>query len=70
MPLSVKPVDESMPSIVLLECCVLLTPSPALGNRLPDVAVSAKLFTLTKVVRVNIVRTYQYFYIICKAHRL
>jgi hypothetical protein len=56
MPLSVKPVDESIPSIVLLEFCALVfTPSPALGNRLPDVAVSARLFTLTKVVRVNIV---------------
>ena len=51
-----KPVDESIPSIVLLGFCVfVLTPSPALGNRLPDVAVSARLFTLTKVVRVNIV---------------
>ena len=39
MPLSVKPVDESIPSIVLFEFCVLVfTPSPALGNRLPDVA--------------------------------
>ena len=40
--ISVKPVAESIPSIVLLEFCALVfTPSPALGNRLPDVAVSA-----------------------------
>tara|TARA_B100000963_G_scaffold305220_1_gene279339 strand:+ start:75 stop:260 length:186 start_codon:yes stop_codon:yes gene_type:complete len=56
MPLRVNPDAESSPSIVLFEFCTpVLTPSPALGNRLPDVAVSAKLFTLTKVVRVNIV---------------
>ena len=44
MPSSVKPVDESIPSIVLFEFCTFVfTPSPALGNRLPDVAVSALL---------------------------
>ena len=56
MPLRVNPDAESSPSIVLFEfCAVVLTPSPALGNRLPDVAVSPRLSTLTKVVRVNIV---------------
>ena len=55
IPLSVKPVDESIPSIVLFEFYALVfTPSPALGNRLPDVAVSA-LLAFIEVVSINIV---------------
>ena len=39
--LRVKPLELLIPSIVLFECCGLVCPVPALGNKLPVVAVSA-----------------------------